>query len=121
MVGDLPSPTRLTLALEQTKGGFFVRGTLLFASEAAAARFADLARQRVADAGADFFTRKLLQRVNAYNALRGLSFAHSGAKVGYATSIDGADGRAMMQFAARWAETFYVTRERRRKDATPKK
>lgn len=114
LAGDLPSPLRLTLAMQQTRGGFLVRGTLLFPTEAAAARFAELGSQRVADASADFITRKLLQKVNAYNALRGLTFAQRGRKVGYATSIDAADGRAMMQFAARWAEGYYAARERER-------
>ena len=106
-VGVLPVPERAALALEMAGSGFYVRGTLAFADPAAAARFErrlDAARARLTGTT---MGRLLLMNFHAENALRGLALRRRGALVTYATSVSGADGKAMMELAADWAGRFY--------------
>lgn len=109
-VGDVPGPTHAAVALTVAPLGFYVRGTLTFADAAAAAELVEVvnaARDRLMGS----MTGQLLLRgAHAYHAVHNLSLARSGSRVGLATSVSTADGRAMMDLAAAWSKEFYSAR-----------
>lgn len=109
VIGEIATPDQATLALEVTEKGFFVRGTLIFASIAAASDFVAKAEEAQKNFVDTMTGRALLSQVKAYNAVRGLSFARNKEKVGYATSISVADARAVMDFAAMQTRNFFLS------------
>jgi hypothetical protein len=108
-VRSFPLPDRISLAAEVVTQGWLVRGNIRFASDAAAAEFvtaAEAARQRIADS-------RLLQAAVGKPAARvitNLSFARSGPRVSYATSISIADMRAIMAVAAQQLDAYFGAR-----------
>lgn len=106
-VKSFPTPDRGSLAAEVVKQGWLVRGNMSFASDAAAAEFvaaAEAARQRITDS-------RLLQAAIGKPAARviaNLSFARTGPRVSYATSISIADMRAIMSAAAQQLDTYFA-------------
>ena len=107
LVGVFPGPERATLAFEITKGGFVVRGNLLFDSDKRAAEFARLVSARKKSLLSGYKGRLMLAPFSAVNAVEGLSLKHKGKKVAYATSISVADGQAMLDFAGKWSEAYF--------------
>ena len=108
LVGVLPTPEALTLALEVTEKGFFVRGTMVFADASTATAFVTAAKRSQSDLVETRLGKAMLDQVKAYNAVRGLSFAQNKEKVGFATSVSVADGRAAMDFAASQTRRFFL-------------
>lgn len=106
-VGVLPLPERLTLALEVTQGGFYVRGTMSFPNEQRADAFVAAATKAKDELAESRLFKIMLTQAHAYNAVRGLSLRRNGTRVGYATSISVADSRAMMALAAQWTQQFF--------------
>lgn len=108
-VSSFPMPDRVSLAAEVVTQGWIVRGNIRFASDAAAAEFvtaAEAARQRITDS-------RLLQAAVGKPAARviaNLSFARSGPRVSYATSISIADMRAIMAVAAQQLDAYFAAR-----------
>jgi hypothetical protein len=108
-VKSFPLPDRFSLAAEVVTQGWLVRGNIRFATDAAAGEFvaaAESARQRIADS-------RLLQSLVGKPAARvitNLSFARSGPRVSYATSISIADMRAIMAVAAQQLDAYFAAR-----------
>ncbi len=108
VVGSFPGPDRATLAFEITRGGFLVRGNLLFDTEARAAAFQRFVTAKQKSLLSSYKGRLLLAPFSAVNAVEGLSLKRKGNKVAYATSISIADGRAMLEFGARWSQAYFT-------------
>lgn len=108
-VRSFPLPERISLAAEVVAQGWLVRGNLRFPGDRAAAEFvtaAEAARQRIADS-------RLLQAAVGKPAARvitNLSFARSGPRVSYATSISIADMRAILAVAAQQVDAYFGVR-----------
>ena len=106
-VGTLPTPVRFSMALEMAKVGFYVRGTLAFATPQLAAEFESRLNQGRAQVLGNRLTQLMLGNFHALHALQGLTLRRRGQLVTYATSISNADARAGMQLAAEWARHFF--------------
>ncbi len=108
-VKTFPLPDRISLAAEVVPQGWLARGNIRFTSEAAAREFvaaAEAARQRITDS-------RLLQAAvgkPASRVIANLSFAQSGPRVSYATSISIADMRAIMAVAAQQLDAYFGAR-----------
>ena len=118
-VGAITTPRRLTLTVDITKGGFFVRGTMLFDSAESADLFVTKTRKAQGDLTSSRIGRMLLTPIHAYHALRGLSFELDGARVAYATSISVADAQGMLAMTAHWARDFFADPASVRPEPTP--
>jgi hypothetical protein len=107
-IQTLPTPDRVSLAMEIVKQGWLVRGNMRFASQKDAAEFvtaAETARQRIEDSRAlQMVMGKPLARV-----IKNLSFARTGGRVSYATSISIADARAILAATAQQLDQYYGT------------
>jgi len=109
-IQTVPTPDRLTLAMELVKqgklGGWYVRGNLRFLGAKDAAEFitvAETARQRVEDSRAlQMVMGKPLARV-----IKNLSFKQTGGAVSYTTSISIADARAILDMTAQQLDSYY--------------
>jgi hypothetical protein len=105
--GALPTPVRFSLALEMAKIGFYVRGTLAFATPQLAQQFEARMNQGRERVLGNRFTQLMLRNFHALNALQGLTLRRRGQLVTYATSISNADAKAGMRLAADWARRFF--------------
>ncbi|HUJ58903.1 MAG TPA: hypothetical protein VLX92_10435 [Kofleriaceae bacterium] len=106
-VSELPSPLRVSIAVELVTQGWLVRGNMTFASEADATEVVAAVhqvQQRIADS---HILRALLRSQHVLDAVTGLSFAQSGARVSYATSASIADARAVLAAAAAMLEQYF--------------
>lgn len=107
-IQTLPTPDRVSLAMEIVKQGWLVRGNMRFANEKEAREFvtvAETARQRIEDSRAlQMVMGKPLARV-----IKNLSFARTGGRVSYATSISIADARAILAATAQQLDSYYGT------------
>lgn len=105
-VSTFPTPDRISLAMELVKQGWLVRGNMRFAKEADAIELvaaAQTAQQRVADSRVlQMALGKPVARVIA-----NLSFARTGGRVSYATSISIADARQILAAAAQQLDMYY--------------
>ncbi len=105
-IQTVPTPDRISLAMELVKQGWLVRGNLRFAKEADAIEFVTAAQsvqQRVADSHAiQLVVGKQVMRIVA-----NLSFARTGGRVSYATSISIADSRSLMKMMAQQLDQYY--------------
>jgi hypothetical protein len=105
-IKSLPTPERVSLAMELVKQGWLVRGNMRFATGKAATEFiaaVETARERVGDSTAiQMVIGKPLARVIA-----NLSFARTGGRVSYATSISIADARAILAATAQQLDSYY--------------
>jgi outer membrane biosynthesis protein TonB len=108
-LGEIETPRRLTLAVEVARGGFYVRGAMLFDSEAQAERFIAAFGKAQAEATTAPLGKALLARFHLYHALNGLSFKRNGTKVSYATSISVADARGLLDRTAAQLRSFFGT------------
>jgi len=98
-IKSLPTPDRVSLAMELVKQGWLVRGNMRFVSEKEAKDFiaaAETVRDRVADSTViQLAMGKPLARV-----VKNLSFARTGGRVSYVTSISIADARVIFDATA---------------------
>ncbi len=106
-VGGIPAPHHLAAAIEIDPQGFRLRGTLTFEDEERAREFEEIATRELDDFLAAPYGRAILRQMNAYNAARGLSLSRVGRRIGYATSVSVADGRAALDFAAAWTARYF--------------
>jgi len=108
-VTSLPSPQRISLAMELVdQGGWFIRGNIVFATEADAKEFEQTVRdvqQKIVDSR---ILSALLKRQHALNAVKNLSVARTEARVSYATSVSIADMRAVMAAAAATLDQYFA-------------
>jgi hypothetical protein len=106
-IPSIPTPDRVSLAMELVPQGWLVRGNMRFASDADAAELiaaVQRAQQRIADS-------RLIQRVIGKATARviaNLAFARSGARVSYATSISISDARAILAAAAQQLDQYFA-------------
>ena len=104
---SIPSPERVSVAMELVPQGWLVRGNMRFASEADAAELVASVQQvqlRIA-------TSRMLQLALGKRITRVISniaFARNGARVSYATSISIADARALLAAAARQVDQYFA-------------
>jgi hypothetical protein len=108
-LGSVPTPVRFSLALEMAKVGFYVRGTLAFATPELARQFEVQVNQGRKQMLGNRFTQLMLRNLHALHALEGLTLRRRGQLVTYATSISNADAKAGMRLAADWARRFFET------------
>lgn len=105
-ITTVPTPDRVSLAMELVKQGWLIRGNMRFASEKEAAEFiavADGVKERVSDSRAiQMVLGKQLVRVVA-----NLSFARSGGRVSYATSVSIADARVILAALAQQLDGYF--------------
>jgi len=105
-IASIPTPDRISVAMELVKQGWLVRGNMRFASDDDAAELVaavQRAQQRIADS-------RLIQRVIGKATARviaNLAFARSGPRVSYATSISIADARAILAAAAQQLDQYF--------------
>jgi hypothetical protein len=107
-ITSVPSPQRISLAMELVKQGWLVRGNIVFASDADAIEFAQAVQevqQRVVDSR---ILAGLLRRQHALAIVTGLSVARTGARVSYATSMSIADARALLAAAAATLDAYFA-------------
>ncbi|MGE3763466.1 MAG: hypothetical protein AB7L94_14495 [Kofleriaceae bacterium] len=105
-ITTVPTPDRVSLAMELVKQGWLIRGNMRFGSEKEALEFiaiADGVKERVADSRAiQLVLGKQLVRVVA-----NLSFARTGGRVSYATSVSIADARAILAALAQQLDSYF--------------
>jgi len=105
-ITTVPTPDRVSLAMELVKQGWLIRGNMRFGSEKEAVEFigiADGVKQRVADSRAiQMVLGKQLVRVVA-----NLSFARTGGRVSYATSVSIADARSILAALAQQLDSYF--------------
>jgi hypothetical protein len=106
-VGEIDTPKRLTLAVENARVGFFVRGAMLFESEAQAEGFIAAMNKAKVELTTTPMGKLLLNRFHVFHALRGLSFQRNKLKVAFATSISGNDARGLLARAAVQVRTYF--------------
>ena len=107
-VTSLPSPQRISAAMELVTQGWLIRGNIVFAKEADAKEFAQAVtdvQQRITDSRV---FSALLRRQHALNVVTGLSLERTGARVSYATSMSIADARALMAAAAATLDAYFA-------------
>lgn len=105
-IATIPTPDRVSLAMELVKQGWLVRGNMSFAKETDAVEFitaAEAVRDRVGDSTAiQMVLGKPLTRV-----VKNLSFARSRGRVSYSTSISIADARAILAVTAQQLDAYF--------------
>jgi hypothetical protein len=105
-VKAFPTPERISAALELVKQGWLVRGNMRFASDADAAEFV-AAAQQVQQRIAASTVHQLALGKPAARVIGNLSFAQTGPRVSYTTSISIADFRAIIAVAAQQLESYF--------------
>lgn len=106
-VTSLPSPQRISCAMELVQQGWLIRGNIVFAKEADAKELVTVleeAQQRIKDSR---IFSALLRRQHLLNVVTGLSLARTGARVSYATSMSIADARAILAAAAQTLAAYF--------------
>lgn len=106
-VTSLPSPQRISCAMELVQQGWLIRGNIVFANEADAKELVTVleqAQQRITDSR---IFSALLRRQHLLNVVTGLSLARTGARVSYATSMSIADARAILAAAAQTLAAYF--------------
>jgi hypothetical protein len=107
-VTSVPTPERVSIAVELVKQGWLVRGNIKFGSEADAAEFeraVKTAQQHVADS---HVLAALLRKQHVLDVVKGLSLARGGDRVSYGTSISIADARAVFTAAAALLDEYFA-------------
>jgi hypothetical protein len=108
MLGEIPGPDRLSVALEIASTGVVATGTLAFGSEADAAEFERVVNDGKARMVETRVGRSLLQQFHALNAAKGLTLTRRGSLIGFVTSFSEADGVAMCETAAELARRYFA-------------
>jgi len=109
-VGLLPTPERVSATLTNAGHGFYVRGSVMFASEDEAARFVARVTAAQADVLDSFAGKGLLEAFGALNAAKGLRLRQLGNAVTFATSFSITDARTLLDMAAQWTARYYAAR-----------
>lgn len=107
-VTSLPSPERISLALELVKQGWLIRGNIVFSKDADAAELETAlaeVKQRIVNST---ILSNLLKRQHALNLVTNLSISRTGARVSYATSLSVADMRALLAAAAVQLDAYFA-------------
>jgi hypothetical protein len=107
MVGELPAPERMSVALQLASTGFLLQGTMVFRSENAAAEFEATVKDGLARMTGTKVGRSLLAQVHALNTAKGLTLRRRGQRMSFVSSFSTADGKAMCEAAAQITERFY--------------
>jgi hypothetical protein len=107
-VTSLPSPERISLALELVQQGWYVRGNIVFAKEADAAELQTALTQVKQNIVDSHILSNLLKRQHALNLVTNLSISRTGARVSYSTSLSIADMRALLAAAAVQLEAYFA-------------
>jgi hypothetical protein len=105
--GEVPGPQRASVAIELVTGGFEARGTLRFADAALAATFEERFAVMRENMLSGPLGRGFLRGLHVYNALDGLSLRRRERDIAFATSMSGADAKALMELVADWARRYY--------------
>jgi len=106
-VKDVQLPERISLAMELVKQGWLVRGNIRFKTAAAAIAFETQIRtvqSRIV--GGSMVYERLLGK-EPVRVIKNFSFARSGQRLSYTTSISIADTRALLSVAAQYLDTYY--------------
>jgi hypothetical protein len=103
---SVPTPDRISLAMELVKQGWLVRGNLRFASDADATELI-AAVQRVQQRIAGSRTIQLVIGKPIARVIANLAFARTGPRVSYATSISIADARAILAVVAQQLDQYF--------------
>ncbi len=107
-IETLPSPQRISAAMELVHQGWLIRGNIVFAKAADAAEFAAAVQevqQRIVDSRV---LSGLLKKQHALNVVTGLSIARTGARISYATSMSISDARAILAAAAATLDAYFA-------------
>jgi hypothetical protein len=107
MVGEIPGPDRLSVALELASTGLVASGTLAFASEEQAAEFERVINDAKARLVETRLGRSLLEPFHVLNAAKGLTLTRRGSRLSFVTSFSEADGVAMCETAATLAQRYF--------------
>jgi hypothetical protein len=105
-IQSVPTPGRISVAMELVRQGWLVRGNMRFASDADAVELiAQVQRfqQRIADSHAI----QLVIGKPIAHVIASLAFARTGPRVSYATSISIADARAILAAAAQQLDQYF--------------
>jgi hypothetical protein len=105
-IRSVPTPDRVSLAMELVPQGWLVRGNLRFASDTDAAELI-AAVQKLQQRVADSRTIQLVIGKPIAHVIANLAFARAGPRVSYATSISIADTRALLAFAAAQLDQYF--------------
>lgn len=106
-ITSLPSPQRLTVAMELVPTGWLIRGNIVFTNEADAKEFeasVTAVRQRVLDSR---ILSGLLKKQHALNLVQNFALARTEARVSYSTSMSIADAHAIMAAAAATLDAYF--------------
>jgi hypothetical protein len=106
-IASLPTPDRVSMALELVAQGWLVRGNLRFASEADALELI-AAVQKVQQRIADSTMLQLAIGKRIARVVASLAFARNGVRVSYATSISIADARSFLAAAAQQLDAYFT-------------
>jgi len=105
---SVPAPQRVSLAAEQVKQGWLVRGNLVFASEADATELVASIGEAQRRISGSRVLSALLRRQHVLDAIVGLSLARTGARVSYTTSVSIADARAVLGAASVMLDQYFA-------------
>ena len=103
---SVPTPDRISLAMELVKQGWLVRGNLRFASEADAAELVAAVQQIQRQIAGSQTIQFVIGKPTAH-VIANLAFAQNGARVSYATSISIADARALLAVVAAQLDQYF--------------
>jgi len=107
-VRSIPTPDRISLAMELVPQGWLVRGNMRFISEADASELlasVQQMQQRIADSRAI----QLVIGAPIAHVIASLAFARNGVRVSYASSISIADARAILAATAQQIDQYFST------------
>jgi hypothetical protein len=105
-VSSIPTPDRVSLAMELVPQGWLLRGNLRFVSDALATEFiasVQQGQQRIADSR----TIQIVLGTPIAHVIANLAFARAGPRVSYATSISIADARAILAALAQQIDQYF--------------
>jgi hypothetical protein len=105
-IKTFPTPTRVTLAMELVKQGWLAHGNMTFSSERAAKEFVTdvtLVKQGVADS---YVIKKVLGKP-VVRVIDNLSFARTGGRVSYSTSVSIGDARSILNALGAQLDVYF--------------
>ena len=105
-IPSVPTPDRVSLAMELVKQGWLVRGNMRFASDAEATELI-ASVQRIQQRIADSHAIQLVLGKPIAHVIANLAFARTGPRVSYATSISIADARAILAATALQLDQYF--------------
>jgi hypothetical protein len=105
-VASIPTPERISIAMELVTQGWLVRGNLRFASDADAAEFVATV-QRVQQLLSGSLVLQRIVGKPAVHVVASLAFARAGPRVSYATSVSIADARGLLAAAAQQIDQYF--------------